>query len=88
MNRWLATPAAKSAIFFTAASTAVSRRERLLVVRPASKLGGSITSSMTRLMAAISGSLPLIARFIIHPVMIRRLISFVPSKMRLMRASR
>ena len=36
----------------------------------------------------IRANWPLIARFSRNPVMIRRLISFVPSKMRLMRASR
>jgi hypothetical protein len=40
------------------------------------------------LIAGISGNWPLIARFSRNPVMISRLISFVPSKMRLMRASR
>ena len=39
-------------------------------------------------MAASSGNCPAMARFISHPVMIRRLISLVPSKMRLMRESR
>ena len=43
---------------------------------------------MTCLIAASSGNWPAIARFISQPVMIRRLISLVPSKMRLMRESR
>ena len=46
------------------------------------------TSSMSFLIADISGSWPLMARFSRKPVISRRLISFVPSKMRLTRTSR
>ena len=88
MNRWLATPAANSAIFFTAASTSASRASNSPASPPASKEGGCITSSISFLIAPSNGSCPLIARFISQPVMIMRLISLVPSKMRLMRASR
>ena len=50
--------------------------------------GPAITSSIVFLMAGSSASCPLMARFSNHPVMMRRLISLVPSKMRLTRESR
>ena len=50
--------------------------------------GPESTSSISFLMAGMSGNWPVMARFNRNPVMISRLISFVPSKMRLMRASR
>ena len=50
--------------------------------------GPAITSSITLPMAGSSGNRPCIARFSRNPVMMSRLISLVPSKMRLMRESR
>ena len=47
-----------------------------------------MTSSISRLIACMSGNWPAIARLMRNPVMMRRLISLVPSKMRLMRESR
>ena len=89
MKRWLATPAANSAIFFTAASTAASRASGSPRPPPPSNEGGCITSSITLLDGRpAAAACPLMARFISQPVMISRLISLVPSKMRLMRASR
>ena len=79
----VAAPAAKSVSFLAAASSCIGG-ERVFGSR---LLGGrTMTSSISFLMAGISGSLPDIARFISQPVMMRRLISLVPSKMRLMRA--
>jgi len=76
------------AIFFIAASTPASRARGSSVPADASKEGASTASSITFLIAAIKGNWPRCARFISHPVTMRRLISLVPSKMRLMRASR
>ena len=55
---------------------------------PASSAGGDMISSISRFAAGISGSPPLTARRASIPGMSRRLISFVPSKMRFTRASR
>ena len=68
------------ASFISAASTASS----------SSKLGieGERTSSIKLCAAGRSASFPAIARFINMPGINMRLISFVPSKIRLMRESR
>src|ERR1039458_4784117 len=50
--------------------------------RSSAALGPAITSSISFLIAASSGNWPATARFISQPVMINRLISLVPSKIR------
>jgi hypothetical protein len=84
-----AAPAVNSASFFAEASMAASRASRSSGPEsPSLKDGGDMTSSISLLMAGSSGSWPDIARFIRNPVMMSRLISLVPSKIRLMRESR
>ena len=77
---------ATSMASFLAFST--SLRSAASVPSSSSPDGPAITSSITFLMAGSSASCPLMARFSSHPVMMRRLISLVPSKMRLTRESR
>ncbi len=86
LNRCVAAPAANSVSFLALASR--SRSAASGPSRSSFGAGPAITSSISALIAGSSASLPDTADFRIQPLMISRLISFVPSKMRLMRESR
>ena len=81
-----AAPAANSASFFALVSSLRSPASG--PSRSSSWPGPERTSSISRLIAASNGTCPAMARFMSHPVMMRRLISLVPSKMRLILESR
>ena len=82
----VATPAANSVNFFVDANKSNSAASG--PSRSSFATGPAITSSISVFIAGTSASLPEIADLIIQPLIISRLISLVPSKIRLMRESR
>ena len=82
-----AVPSTISPTFFALATSRASFASTPSSSSSEGRLGDS-TSSIKPCAAGSSASLPVMARFISMPGMSMRLISFVPSKMRLMRESR
>ena len=86
-KRCIAVPATSSTTFLNVMQ---ARDSAVSAPSPSSGMliDGLMISSCSALAAAISGSSPFSAFFISMPGINRRLISLVPSKMRLTRASR